>query len=207
MLLNSAVAWSVVYWLDFHQSPYGAMRVTPLLVRNPRSDGPQSLMVGSGFGHESVSWWPDGVAQPGRLRQWFAQTWWPAEAVETYSASGFAAGWPMLSLAAWSEAASSDSRRLRESEEPASLRHWDLPAPLKPDTWSPYSPRMYPCRPIPLGFAVNTVFYAAVLWLLLGGPFILRRWVRRRAGRCEKCGYPGGTSPTCTECGAALHHA
>jgi hypothetical protein len=55
-----------------------------------------------------------------------------------------------------------------------------------------------------VGFAVNTLFYAAVLWLVVGGPFALRRWLRRRAGRCERCGYLLKGSDVCAECGTAL---
>jgi hypothetical protein len=44
----------------------------------------------------------------------------------------------------------------------------------------------YPCWP---GFAINTVFYAAVLWLLFAAPFALRKWRRIRRGLCPKCGY------------------
>ena len=35
-----------------------------------------------------------------------------------------------------------------------------------------------PLRPIWPGFAVNTLFYAALLWLLIPGPFVLRRFIR-----------------------------
>jgi len=68
----------------------------------------------------------------------------------------------------------------------------------------PRVPRMMPTRPIFPGFAVNTLFYAAVLWMLFAGPFALRRMIRRRRGRCPQCAYPIGTSAVCTECGAAL---
>ncbi len=55
-------------------------------------------------------------------------------------------------------------------------------------------PRALPLRPIPVGFAVNTIFYAAVLWLLTGEPFVLRRAIRRRRGLCLKCGYEDATA-------------
>ncbi len=59
-------------------------------------------------------------------------------------------------------------------------------------------------RPIIPGFAVNTLFYAAILWLLIAGPFALRRFLRVRRGRCPKCAYPAGESSVCSECGKAL---
>ncbi len=43
-----------------------------------------------------------------------------------------------------------------------------------------------PLGPIPLGFAVNTLFYAALLWLLIPGPFALRRFLRVRRGLCPR---------------------
>jgi hypothetical protein len=52
------------------------------------------------------------------------------------------------------------------------------------------------------GFVINTLFYAAVLWLLIPGSFVLR-------GRCPKCGYDlrgqpsedGAGAGGCPECG------
>ena len=61
-----------------------------------------------------------------------------------------------------------------------------------------------PLRPIPVAFAFNTLVYAAVLWLLIPGPFVLRRFIRVKRGRCVKCGYPMGESAVCSECGSAL---
>ncbi len=55
------------------------------------------------------------------------------------------------------------------------------------------------------GFAVNTLFYAAILWLLIPGPFALRRLVRRRHGLCPACGYDmkhAKHDQGCPECGA-----
>jgi len=54
------------------------------------------------------------------------------------------------------------------------------------------------------GFAINTLFYAGVLWVLCCAPFALRRMIRRRRGQCPACAYPIGQSPVCTECGAAV---
>ena len=58
-----------------------------------------------------------------------------------------------------------------------------------------------PVRPIWPGCAVNTLYYAAVLWLLICGPFVVRRFVRRRRRLCAACGYPIGESGVCSECG------
>ncbi len=65
---------------------------------------------------------------------------------------------------------------------------------------SPFRSRWLPILPVWPGFAVNTLFYAAILWL----PFVLRRWVRVRRGLCPKCAYPMGDSAVCSECGKTL---
>src|SRR5262245_11512691 len=61
--------------------------------------------------------------------------------------------------------------------------------------------RALPLCPLWPGFAINTVFYALVLWLLFAAPFQLRRWRRIKHGLCPACAYPIGTSEKCTECG------
>ena len=76
----------------------------------------------------------------------------------------------------------------------------------------PVDYRLLPLRPTWPGFPVNTLFYAAILWLLAWSPFTLRRFLRvrrglrLRRGLCPKCAYPMGESSVCTECGVALPH-
>ena len=59
------------------------------------------------------------------------------------------------------------------------------------------------------GFAVNTVFYAALLWPLISGPFAVRRVIRRKCGLCVACGYDlrHADHDACPECGAATASA
>ena len=64
--------------------------------------------------------------------------------------------------------------------------------------------RHVPSHCIWSGFAINTVFYAAILWLVCAAPFALRRWRRIKRGLCPACAYPVGASDTCTECGKPL---
>ncbi len=68
-------------------------------------------------------------------------------------------------------------------------------------------PQHLPLKPIPAGFAINTLFYAVILWLLFAAPFALRRRRRITRGLCSKCGYDLRGSPTqgnvCPECGAS----
>lgn len=58
-------------------------------------------------------------------------------------------------------------------------------------------------RPIWRGCVFNSLFYSAGLFILMFGPAAIRRYHRSIRGRCVHCGYPRGSSPICTECGAA----
>ena len=80
-------------------------------------------------------------------------------------------------------------------------KHW---TDLQADWDFLFSDRMLPLRPLWLGFALNTLFYAGLLWAMWAGPFALRRMIRKRRGHCPHCNYPIGQSPVCTECGAAV---
>ncbi len=65
-------------------------------------------------------------------------------------------------------------------------------------------PDSLPFVPLWPGFALNTIFYAALAWGLWQVPLAIRRSRRRRNGLCVRCGYDftGLTvgSP-CPECG------
>ncbi len=54
-----------------------------------------------------------------------------------------------------------------------------------------------------LGFVLNTVYYTSTPWLFIGGPFALRKHLRRKRGLCVACGYDLRGNPThgCPECG------
>ena len=82
-------------------------------------------------------------------------------------------------------------------DEPAGLLFGNRPADLGELEY-------LPLRPIWPGFAVNTIFYATFLWLLICGHFALRRFVRVKRGLCPKCAYPMGESAVCSECGRGL---
>jgi hypothetical protein len=62
-------------------------------------------------------------------------------------------------------------------------------------------PHYLPSRPRWPCFTINTLFYAAILWLLFAAPFTLRRHLRIKRGLCPACAYPIGASEVCTECG------
>jgi hypothetical protein len=70
-----------------------------------------------------------------------------------------------------------------------------------PDRLGGPSYRIMGWRPLWPGFAINTLFYAGILWLLFAAPFALRRRRRIKGGLCPACAYPVGESAICTECG------
>ncbi len=64
--------------------------------------------------------------------------------------------------------------------------------------------RWLPLFPMLPGFAINTLFYAALLWLPFAA-FVTRRLIRKRRGRCVRCGYDltGTEHDLCPEYGEA----
>ena len=66
--------------------------------------------------------------------------------------------------------------------------------------------RLLPWRPMWPGFAINTLFYAAILWLLFPGSLALRRFIRRKRRLCAACGYDlrGADHERCPECGTVV---
>ena len=115
-----------------------------------------------------------------------------------------ARGWPLLAL--WSKP--------RSWYEALDGTRQDIPTegaielPLSPFTGGMgYLSKVLPLRPIWPGFAMNTLFYAVIVWVLWSSPFAARRFIRRKRGRCIKCGYDlrgssGGGGEVCPECGA-----
>ena len=77
---------------------------------------------------------------------------------------------------------------------------WLRPAEIK----GLFGGRVLPLHPLWPGFALNTIFYAAIAWMLFAMPFTIRRRRRIKRGECVRCAYPVGTSPACTECGAPV---
>ena len=66
------------------------------------------------------------------------------------------------------------------------------------------TPHVIPYRVYWPGFALNTIFYAAIAWALFALPFAIRRRRRIKRGLCVRCAYPVGVGNKCTECGAAM---
>jgi hypothetical protein len=107
------------------------------------------------------------------------------------------AGWPANALwGAWSDVFDMRADSMTTKFHAA----WVVPG----ESFDYYRANYLPLRPLWPGFAVNTVFYAAILWLLFAGVGFARRRRRIRRGLCPACAYPVGVSPVCTECGGAV---
>ena len=68
-----------------------------------------------------------------------------------------------------------------------------------------------PYRVLPLGFTLNTLFYAAIWFGLFFGFAGTKRFLRVKRGRCPRCGYDlrggAGLVAGCPECGAGRMEA
>ncbi|MBX3359592.1 MAG: hypothetical protein KF745_14330 [Phycisphaeraceae bacterium] len=70
-------------------------------------------------------------------------------------------------------------------------------------TWHIANKRL-PVQPVWPGFLYGVLLYGGLpAALVLGIGAFRRRW-RRSRSQCERCGYPIGQSPHCSECGNAL---
>jgi hypothetical protein len=109
------------------------------------------------------------------------------------SVSHFKYGWPCRSMHAFTY-----SENLKRTEKYAIM--------LVIEQGDIYHERKALIALMPLwpGFAINTIFYAATLWVLFFAPGTIRRIIRRKRGLCPACAYPVGTSDVCTECGAPV---
>src|SRR5262245_17895036 len=123
---------------------------------------------------------------------WERQDFAGGQPEEPEDLSILAAGWPCYSVRGhW-------YGNLREEKHVGAIR---VPRVLTPSPFVDF----VPFHPIWPGFAINTVFYAAIVWLVFATPIRFRRWRRIKRGLCARCGYPVGSSALCSECGEKIH--
>ncbi len=107
------------------------------------------------------------------------------------------AGWPAFSLQGivWDESPL--------GQPPQWRKYMVVRLANRPGLLRPNDGRWLPLRPIWPGFAVNTLIYATLGWLLFGGPFQVRRLIRHNRGLCTSCGYDlrHADHLVCPECG------
>ncbi len=180
-IVSVGVAWSCAYWwcqINAISSPMGdrgaQLSPTPWRVTVP-ADWPQR----PNREVASASAWYAFVDQISVV-----------EGQNTYFLSEFRFGFPAKSLSCYQLS----SGRPRTSWSPS----WSFAMEFAGSSYP------LPTRPLWLGFAANTVFYATFLWLLCSGLLVVLRRGRSKRALCPRCKYPCGDSPVCTECGAQL---
>ncbi len=123
---------------------------------------------------------------------------------ECFLIDHFQFGWPMRSLQSerWSEP-------VYQGRPPKVTMSHRIEGHPQPSIWREGVPiaagfGMISLDPVWLGFAIDTIFYAVILWAILAMTFALRRQQRLGRNLCAACAYPIGVSPVCTECGATV---
>ncbi len=117
--------------------------------------------------------------------------------------SALRVGWPLLCL---------NSEQTATYKRPAFVGPTGLRAYQHESRWAWRLPgkqvgltsdAVIPLEPIFPGFFINTLFYAVILCLLWSTPFVARRLIRKRRGRCVHCGYDlrHAEHDVCPECG------
>ena len=220
-VVNVAVAWGCAMWI-------GELEATAecALVGGPADPTETGVLVvmWSRVGSDRVLWTQQGApradATRGELGQWVdmrrfreaslgmaSLPWWSTMGRGVVSPTGSgpmppvlvedARGWPLRSLS------SSFQLRYTPGITTSGIEGIRVHSATRPGLrW--LKPRVLPIHPIWPGFAFNTMFYAGVSWLLICGPFALRRLIRVKRGRCPTCAYPMGQSDVCSECGKPL---
>jgi hypothetical protein len=85
---------------------------------------------------------------------------------------------------------------------PADYVRWLVPRPSSIASEAAY--RFLPARPLWAGLVGNTLFFAGAWSLVLFGPVVIRRYLRRRRNLCPRCAYNLSATPSdspCPECG------
>ncbi len=219
-VVNVAVAWGCALWIGEREATAECA-----LVGGPADPTETGVLVvmWSRVGSDRVLWTQQGApradATKGELNQWVAMRrlrevslgtatlpWWSTMGRGVVSPTGSgpmasvlvedARGWPLRSLY------SSFQLRHTPGITTSGIEGIRVHSASRPGHgW--LKPRVLPFHPIWPGFAFNTMFYAGVSWLLIYGPFGLRRFIRVKRGLCPACAYPRAESDVCSECGKA----
>jgi hypothetical protein len=114
-----------------------------------------------------------------------------------------ARGWPRLAL--WGAVEQGQRTQQSPFRQPPRFFHAiPIDRPAGATFISHAETRILPTAVIWPGFVVNTIVYAAGMWLLFWCALASRRLIRRRRGLCPACAYPMGEVAVCSECGEPL---
>ena len=225
-VVNTAVAWACAAYVDLTKASYAKEgRHLQWHVAERRAPGASRVLVlhwaanvNWGGGDPDSIWALDGLSEfgagigflrrvfPSRLRSLPS---WVSISKSTRRQPAIVAlelddarGWPMLALCC----RISPQRPMWRSVENV---HGGLALSPRKRVHAWLGFRVLPLHPIWSGFAVNTLLYAAVLWLLVRAPVAVRRRVRLKRGFCPACGYDlhHGGNDACPECGRAVLRA
>lgn len=116
-----------------------------------------------------------------------------------------ASGWPLRCLVGWEQTVHTTGQRVTN----LSFIH-DVTRAARPADYPSGNPPVgaimtvkIPMLPDPIGIIGNTVFFAGICWIIGSLPVLAIAFVRRRRGRCARCGYDlrGAKTQRCPECG------
>lgn len=208
-----AIAWSLAYWggaaapgwaLDgFMKEP------ATLSVRAPSHapDGGYQVQAARFYrwGTEVVEVglvWADGRPPYGSPHDTVERTSFASEMKDKFdqgeapTAWWRADGWPLPALSAGAHWRSYDSKRIQRVVGGLLLGTKEIAAS------NPV--RMFPLQPVWTGFVIDTLLYASI-WFAIFSLRDIRSAMRRRRGRCARCGYMLVPEQTrCSECGAEV---
>jgi len=193
-IVNIAVAWGLAISVDVDSEPTGFEERAEWPDVVPENwPGPLIGVWRGGFG------WRASTHIAMRLAMAADREGWNAANHYLHSAE---VGWPYPSLYWRVRAIVSPQGMPAQSWSPVITGNG-----IRPDWdglgFTPLSWKRLPTRPIWPGFLINTIFYALVLLPLYCTPFIARRHIRVKRGRCPQCGYDlrGELDAGCPECG------
>jgi hypothetical protein len=182
-MLNVAVAWA------FALLPTGSGRAEYCM--NPQASMPSEVLLIHHVGYSSLR---DPIRvflmlapyEPEATR-FRGPVWWDNTAlVATHEPFAIATGWPLRTLSAWRVpvfASTNFTRGVVVTRSASGI------------------PVVIPLHPIARNFAINTVFYAISIWLVVGCMISMRATARLRRGLCPRCAYPRENHIVCPECG------
>jgi hypothetical protein len=226
VIVNVAVAWGCAAYIDSVSRFSGVIEesTNDRFLLHFVSDGMATGVVHSYVNYDSRRYEVPSIPTT-TLPHWYVdrQIVWNVPISKGFHFWQVAWGWPFLSLSSWFDV-HTERIELPPGTKPHSFRmdhvvdpRWGIPMsfvsadsdPSNPMNVGPGRPRIAPLRPIWPGLAINTIFYATILWLLWIARARVRRFIRIRRHRCPACGYEiaAGVGPRCSECGAELPRA